>query len=34
MMPLWLMLGNLRHAADDVLERLAAGGQNLEGIES
>lgn len=29
----WLMLGTFRHAADDLLERLAAGMQNLEGIE-
>lgn len=30
---LWLMLGNFSRAADDALERLAAGMQNLEGIE-
>lgn len=29
----WLMLGNLRLAADEMLERLAAEMQNLEGIE-
>lgn len=29
----WLMLGNLSHAADEMLERLAAEMQNLEGIE-
>lgn len=30
---LWLMLGTFRHVADDLLERLATGMQNLEGIE-
>lgn len=30
---LWLMLGSFSHAADEVLERLAAGTQKLEGIE-
>lgn len=29
----WLMLGSFRHAADDMLEHLAGGMQNLEGIE-
>lgn len=29
----WLMLGSFTYASDDVLERLAAGMQNLEGIE-
>lgn len=29
----WLMLGTFRHAADDMLEHLAGGMQNLEGIE-
>lgn len=31
--PRWLMLGNFSHASDDVLERLAAGMHDLEGIE-
>lgn len=29
----WLMLGSFHHAADDVLEQLAAGVRDLEGIE-
>lgn len=29
----WLMLGDFRHASDDVLERLASGVQDFEGIE-